>query len=92
MRGPRSKEGSVVINLEVETRLSLHDAVKEIKSYFGEGGLGLKLEQDDPGCLHFEGSGGFVNAVICSSKGKTKIELHSKEWDQQVKAFAGKIS
>jgi hypothetical protein len=81
-----------MINLEVETRLSLNDAVKEIKSYFGEGGLGLKLEQDDPGCLHFEGGGGFVHAVICLSKGKTKIELESMEWEYQVKAFAGTIS
>lgn len=82
-----------MINLEIETNLSQKDACNAVKSYFGTGGLGLQLDQEGPDCLSFTGGGGFVNASICCpSEGKTKIELKSKEWDQQVKAFAEKYA
>jgi len=80
-----------MINLEVNTSLSEEDVRKRLIAFFGKDGQGLDLKEDSSDCLNFQGSGGFVNAVVCPSGGKTKIELSSQEWDQQVKDFASKL-
>lgn len=81
-----------MINLEVETKLSVEEASKRLKSFFGKGGLGLDIVEETTECLNFAGSGGFVNAVICPAEGKTKIELQSQEWEIQVNEFASNLS
>ena len=81
-----------MINLEIETNLSMEETTRSLKSFFGKGGLGLDVTEETTECINFTGSGGFVNAVVCSSKGKTKIELSSREWEIQAKEFASKLS
>ena len=81
-----------MINLEIETKLSVDEITKRLKSYFGEEGLGLDTVEESTECLNFTGSGGFVNAVICPAEDKTTIELSSQEWEIQVKEFASKLS
>jgi len=80
-----------MINLEIKTSLAVEEVKKRLKAVFGEDGLGLDLKEDLADCLSFQGSGGFVNAVICLDAGKTKLELSSQEWDKQVKDFASNL-
>ncbi len=77
-----------MIHLEVKTKLELTQAVAKVKSFFGNGGLGLTLSEDSPQCLNFEGGGGYVTATLCSEEGKTRIDLISQEWEEQVKKFS----
>ena len=81
-----------MINLEIQTKLSVGETVKRLKAFFGKGGLGLDIVEESGDCINFQGGGGFVNAVICEAEGKTKVELQSREWDHQVKEFASKLS
>jgi len=80
-----------MINLEVKTRLSVDEVSKRLKSFFGTGGLGLEVSEDSSDCLNFQGSGGFVNAVLCQDERKTKVELSSQEWEIQVEKFASDL-
>ena len=80
-----------MINLEIKTGLTVEEARKRLKAFFGKNGLGLEIKEDSDDCLNFEGSGGFVNTVTCIDEGKTKIELSSQEWDKQVKDFASHL-
>ena len=80
-----------MINLEIKTSLAVEEVTKRLRAFFGKDGLGLDLKEDSTDCLNFQGSGGFVNAVICPDAGKTKIELSSQEWDKQVKDFASNL-
>ena len=81
-----------MINLELETKLSEQEAMDRIKSFFGEGGLGLEMAEESGTCISFQGGGGYVRATICESGDKNKIELISQEWEQQVKKFASDLS
>ena len=77
-----------MINLEAKTKLSQKDLVERLKKFFGTGGLGLKLCENAPQCLSFEGGGGYVTATIGTEEGKTRVTLVTQEWEHQVKEFA----
>ena len=81
-----------MINLEVKTKLSAPEAFTRLKSFFGEGGLGLKKTEETEACLSFEGSGGYVKATVCREGNQTTINLLSVEWEIQVKNFATSLS
>jgi len=78
-------------NLEIKTRLSGEDAAKRIKQFFGHEGQGLVLTEDTPGCLSFQGGGGYVTAHVSVESGETTINLLTQEWDFQVKDFASRL-
>jgi len=76
-----------VIKLEAKTELPREKLMERLKRFFGKDGLGLEIKDETPECLHFEGGGGYVNATLCSEKGKTRLDLMTQEWDYQVKKF-----
>lgn len=80
-----------MLNLKCKTKLSQEDVIKQTKRFFGEGGLGLKLTEETPQCLTFEGGGGFVTVTVCPDKGQTQVALATQEWDYQVKRFASDL-
>ena len=80
-----------MLNLKCKTKLSQEDVVKQTKRFCGEGGLGLKLTEETPQCLTFEGGGGFVTVTSCPEEGQTRVDLVTQEWDYQVKRFASDL-
>jgi hypothetical protein len=80
-----------MLNLEVKTKLRQEEAVSRVKKFFGKGGLGLDLSEENQQCLSFQGGGGYVTATICSEGDKTRIDLVTQEWDIQVKEFASRL-
>lgn len=77
-----------MINMEIETTLPAAEVYMRIKSFFGKGGLGLRITEETESCLSFEGGGGFVNATVCKEGNQTKINLMSREWEIQVRNFS----
>ena len=76
----------------VETKLSTEEAIKKATAFFGEGGLGLEMTEQNPCCLYFEGGGGHV--LVTASEGekkKTTVVLETREWDYQVRQFMREI-
>ena len=80
-----------MLNLEVKTKSTPEKVVKKLKSYFGEGGQGLKLRDDAPQCLNFEGAGGYVTVTLCPEDNLTRVEIVTQEWEYQVKQIAAKL-
>jgi hypothetical protein len=80
-----------MINLEKETKVSPEEVVRRLKKYFGKGGQGLELTEENPQCLSFTGGGGYVNATVCAEGGKTRVNLVSQEWEIQAKEFLSRL-
>ena len=81
-----------MLNLEVKTKLREEEVVSRVKKFFGKGGLGLDLSEENPHCLSFQGGGGYVTATICPEQDRTRINLVTHEWELQVKKFASDLS
>jgi hypothetical protein len=81
-----------MIRLEVKTKLSPEEAVKQAVAYFGPGGYGLDVKENYKNHAHFEGGGGSVTISTSAKDKKTIVELVSREWDYQVQGFAEKIT
>lgn len=80
-----------MLNLEVKTKMTQEEVSRQLKNFFGKGGMGLEIQEETPQCLTFEGGGGYVTASLCSEEGKTRISLVTQEWDYQVKKFASSL-
>jgi len=80
-----------MLNMEIKTKLSVPEVCLRLKSFFGKGGLGLRITEETPSCLSFEGGGGYVNATVCKEENQTKINLLSMEWEIQVKNFSASL-
>jgi len=80
-----------MLNLEVKTKLSTEEVTKRARRFFGKGGLGLEVSEENPQCLSFEGGGGYVTATLCSEGDKTRVTLVTQEWDFQVKEVASSL-
>ncbi len=76
-----------MINMERKTRLAPEKVIGRLKKFFGQGGQGLDLTEEKGPCLTFSGGGGYVSATVCTEEGKTKINLVSQEWENQVREF-----
>ena len=77
-----------MLNLEITTGLSVEETGKRAAGFFGEKGLGLKITENEPTRMCFDGGGGYVNIDMCSEGDKTKVTLVTQEWEYQVKEFA----
>jgi hypothetical protein len=80
-----------MLNLEVRTKLSQEEVSQRLKKFFGKGGLGLEITEETPQCISFEGGGGHVTAVLCLDENKTRIDLETREWENQVKKFVSSL-
>ena len=75
----------------VRTRKSPEKVFEKAKDFFGEGGLGLELSDENPCCVTFEGGGGYVSVSTVEEEGKTEVGLETREWDYHVKKFMNQI-
>ena len=75
----------------VETRLSPEQVIQKATAYFGPGGLGLTVTEQNPCCFSFTGGGGYVSVTASAGEKKTTVELETREWDYQVQQFMREI-
>jgi hypothetical protein len=76
----------------VETKMSPEEAIRFAVVYFGEGGLGLKVADEEACCARFEGGGGHVLVTSVEGGKKTEVTLETREWDYHVRQFMRKIA
>ena len=81
-----------MLKIATTTKLSPEEAIKRAVEFFGPGGYGLEVKEQQPNCASFEGGGGGVDVTACVEEKRTSVELVSREWDYQVKEFIRKIS
>lgn len=75
-----------------ETRLAAEEVFRKAITYFGPGGLGLELCQQDPCRIDFTGGGGHVTVAANTNKEKTTVDLETREWDFHVRQFMHEIA
>ncbi len=80
-----------MIKLSAQTKLSAEDAIKRAVSFFGAGGVGLDLKEQQGNCAHFEGGGGVVDVTACAEEKGCSLEIASQEWDEQAKEFVSRL-
>jgi hypothetical protein len=80
-----------VASYTVETKLSPEEAIKRAVAYFGEGGLGLEMSEQNPCCIYFTGGGGHVYVTASVGEKRTAVDLETREWDYHVRRFMRKI-
>ncbi len=81
-----------MLKIATKTRLSPEEAIKKAVQFFGPGGYGLEIKEQNPTCVYFEGGGGGINVSACTEGKRTSVEFESREWDSSVKEFIRKIS
>jgi hypothetical protein len=79
-----------MLSVEYRSSLEPEEIIQRLKVYFGRD-LGLELTEEKPGCLTFEGGGGFVTASLREEKQKTKVEIVTRQWDQKVRDFVSRL-
>jgi hypothetical protein len=80
-----------MLNMEVRTALSVEEIEKQLKEFFGEGVLGLKIREEFPGGLTFTGGGGHVTATFCAEGEKSRLRIVTGGWAVQVKKFIDRL-
>ncbi len=80
-----------MLKIVTKTKLTPEEAVKRAVEFFGPGGYGLTVKEQNPDCAYFEGGGGGVDVTACAEGKGASVELESREWDYQVKEFIAKI-
>jgi len=75
----------------VETKLDPEEAIRKAMAYFSEGGLGLKLIEQDSCCAYFEGGGGHVYVTAVTGDKGTVVDLETREWDYHVRRFMQRV-
>jgi hypothetical protein len=80
-----------MLRLATKTKLSPDETLKRAVAFFGPGGYGLRVVEQNPTCAFFEGAGGGVDVTTCLEGKQTSVELVSRDWDDQVKDFVLKI-
>ena len=80
-----------MLKLGTKTKLTPEETIKRAIAFFGTGGYGLKVIEETPTSVNFEGGGGGVAIVACAEEKGSSVDLISREWDYQVKEFVGKI-
>jgi hypothetical protein len=80
-----------MLKLNVRTKLKPDEVVKKALGFFGPSGYGLKVTEHSDTCAYFEGGGGGIEVTTCADDKGTSVDLETREWEYQIKEFAGKI-
>jgi hypothetical protein len=73
--------------IDIQTRLSAHDVIDRAAAFFGPGGNELTETERDPGCISFEGGGGFVSLSVTDEGKRRTVVIDTQEYEEQVRRF-----
>jgi hypothetical protein len=81
-----------MIKLVKKSKLSPEETVKRAVKFFGPGGLGMTIKEQNLTCAYFRGvSESYVNVITCAEGKGSSVEVESREWDKEAKEFMAKI-
>ena len=75
---------------EVQTYMTPQEVMDTAIAFFGVD-LGLELQSQGVGSLHFVGGGGYVSLALKDEE-PVSVELETREWDAQVEEFMPRIA
>ncbi len=68
------------------TKMKAPEILAQTVAYFGPDGLGLRVTEQGPCCLHLEGGAGFVDLRV-SETGPVEVELVLHELENHAVSF-----
>jgi hypothetical protein len=80
-----------MMKISTKSKLSSEEVIKRAVKFFGPAGYGLKVEEEGNCCANFEGGGGGVRVTVTEEKKGSTVDLESREWDYQARAFLEKV-
>jgi hypothetical protein len=80
-----------MLKISTKSKHSPEEVIKRAVKYFGPGGYGLKVNDEGNCCANFEGGGGGVRVSASAEKKGSTVDVESREWDYQAKAFIDKV-
>lgn len=80
-----------MMKISKKSKKSSEEVIKRAVKFFGPGGYGLKVLEEGSCCANFEGGGGGVNITVTEEKKGSSVDIESREWDYQARAFLEKI-
>jgi hypothetical protein len=80
-----------MLRIETVTKMQPRLAIDAAVAYFGPDGLGLRTTARDAATASFEGAGGGVEVRVSHENGGTRVEVLSREWDEQTKDYVRKL-
>jgi hypothetical protein len=75
---------------EVQTYMTPQEVIDTAITFFGVD-LGLELQSQGVGSLHFVGGGGHVSLALKDEE-PVSVDLETREWDAQVEEFMARIA
>jgi hypothetical protein len=80
-----------MLSMTKNSKLKPEEVLKKAATFFGDGGFGLKVMEEDENHVYLEGGGGGVNVLVSTAAKGTKVEMETTEWDIQVKKFLASL-
>ncbi|MFC1932760.1 hypothetical protein ACFLXU_03895 [Chloroflexota bacterium] len=80
-----------MLRIATKTKLNPEEAIKRAVEFFGPGGYGLEVREQEACYASFQGGGGGVAVTASAEEKGTSVELVSREWDFQVNEFIRKV-
>lgn len=79
---------------EFKTKLTPQEVINRAVDFFGQrpGGIGLDITEQTECCVVFVGGGGHVRVTASAEEKSTRVEIETREWDNQVKQFMRKMA
>lgn len=78
-----------MLSIEKRSRFEPSVVIEKAVAFFGPGGLGLEIAEQDSCCARFTGSGGFVFIQVEDVEGArgAKVSVEGREWEEGIKAY-----
>jgi hypothetical protein len=82
-----------MINMGKKSNLAPTEVVQKAVAFFGSGGTGMRVVEQDQCCARFEGAGGhvFVSAADIQDQKGSEVTVEGREWSYQIKQFMEEI-
>jgi hypothetical protein len=80
-----------MISLTKKSKLPTAEVIKRAVKFFGPGGFGLEVKDQDTCCVEFEGAGGGVRVSVTEAEKGTQVDVESREWEKQSKDFLASL-
>ena len=80
-----------MIRIAKQTRLKSEDIIDKASRFFGEGGEELEEKERNRCCISFEGAGGYVAVTVVDEDKHRVIDVETREFEYQAKAFLKRI-
>ncbi len=80
-----------MLRMSTRTRKGREDVIGNAVSFFGLGGIGLRVTDKAADHVSFEGGGGFVTVSVVRRAGEVEVTAVAQEWESDVRRFLGQV-